>query len=241
MGDFLKHWNRTLAAATVAALAASMLFAGTPAYAAENCVAQDDPTWAAMRAEAENLVSTGEMTREKADAYKCNPELIIADIKASVENGDVVVEVTPLPPLEEEENSPANADIAAAAKTKCLDQIGLTYKVGTPVTLTAFQSLNWCFNGTKVSDWSGECYGTVSKWGKANFWSFDSCSQNDFIPYKIGKKKNGGIHHKTRINFVNKVPWTFDLSFLLEQWGHYDGGLDQMVDGKFVGVSKGKN
>ena len=236
--------SKILASVFAFAIATGLLATPRSALAAEECAAKLDPQWAALREEADNLVRSGEMTQEKAESYKCNPQSVIEDAKKSIEKGEFTIAVTPgkeRDPKSEEVIADEEASFEIAkAKTKCLEGIWLTYEVGAPKLLTARQSLNWCYNGSRVSGWSGMCEGTITKWGKATYWSFDSCSQNELIPYMLGGKKDGGIHHKTRINFVNKTPWTYDQSFLLEQWGHNDGSFDQMIDGKFVGVSKGK-
>ena len=52
-----------------------------------------DPKWAAMHTEADNLVRSGELTAEKAAAYKCDPSLIYADIKNSLDRNGLKVQV----------------------------------------------------------------------------------------------------------------------------------------------------
>jgi len=194
------------------------------------CFESDNPQWAPMRAEADRLVVSGELDSAKAEAYKCDPRLIYQDFaKAVTDPAQAKVTVTQVFPTQ-------TAMLAAAkkAKNKCVEGYFLTHELGTPTTIKAKQSINFCFNGSAVSDWSGVCEATITAWGKTTFWSFDGCPQNDWIPYTLNKKHNGGIHHKTRLNFINKTPWTYDVSTLLEQWGHYDGTVDQMVDGKLL-------
>jgi hypothetical protein len=99
-------------------------------------------------------------------------------------------------------------------------------------------TLNWCYDGKVVSDWSGECDGWATKWGKAIFWDFDGCVQNDWLPYSLGGRTPGGIHHKTKLKFVNKTPWTYDTFLRLEMWGHCRGTWDMMIDGKLTGTGK---
>ncbi|BEL03564.1 hypothetical protein Q0Z83_017550 [Actinoplanes sichuanensis] len=210
------------------------------------CFETGASTWAPFRSEVDLALGRGEITRFQADRYRCDPRIAQADLVKKIE-----AELAANPPalvtlpesanwyeVDDDDPDPAEAkaaSVSAAAKPKkrCVSGYQLTHKLGGG-TLTAIQTLNWCYNGKKVSDWSGECRGTVSKWGKALLWSFDGCSQNDFIPYKLGKYNPGGIHHKTNIRFTNKQWQVPDVSTLTEQWGHYNGTIDQMVDGKLL-------
>lgn len=236
----LPPWSSAILAVMLAlcpmlAPAASAAASGTDA-----CFEQGDPKWADMRAEAEAMVGRGELSREKAEIYKCDPRMAQQDLVtgkppkvvrlstpsiAEVDDPDASDEVSP-------NESALAADLAAKKKKRCVDKIGLIHEIGSPVAIIAKQTIAWCFDGKKVSSWHGECTGEETKWGKAIYWKFDSCSQNDWIPYTLNGKRQGGIHHKTKHFFVNKTPWTYDLSTTLEQWGHYDGTLDRMVDGR---------
>jgi hypothetical protein len=40
-------------------------------------------------------------------------------------------------------------------KTKCVEGYILTKEMGSPALPKAQQSINWCYNGKKVSEWSG--------------------------------------------------------------------------------------
>lgn len=213
------------------------------------CFEEGDPKWAAFRAEMENMVESGELTRARADGYKCDPRIAQDELGKAVEDlAKQPQTVTQLPPSDQftEVDDPDGEEVddgtvsASGAKPKkpkkkCVSGIFLTHKMGWPAELTAKQSINFCWNGKKVSDWSGECAGSVNKAARLLYWSFDSCSQNDWIPYTLGGKVQGGIHHKTQMKFVNKTPWTFDVDTTIEQWGHYDGSIDRMVNGRLLG------
>lgn len=230
----------------VAVMAATLFTASTPAAASDACPAATDPMWAPMRAEADAMVQRGEMTVEKAEAYKCDPSIIFTDLNKSLQDGPKVEVIEPQgPPSEVEDDSapdggstPDEMLAQAKAKKKCIDKIGLNYEVGVPVAMTARHTLNWCYNGKTVSDWSGECTGSITTWGKAIFWSFDSCSTDAYLPYKLGKRNPGGIHHHSLVKFTNKTPWTFDQDFWLDTWGHCKGTWDQAVEGKLLGNGK---
>jgi hypothetical protein len=176
------------------------------------CFEQDNPKWNEMRVLADQMVREGQLSQEKADAYKCDPRLVVKDMP---------VEVTI-------ERTASSLQVAAAAG--CKDTGRIIAKIGSPVVMKAIQSLNWCYNGKDtVSDWSGQCTGEVTTWGKANFWNFDGCTTNDFIVYRLDGKPRGGIHHRTIMHFTSDVPWVVSQDKLISTWGHYDGTADFKV------------
>ncbi|GIE80697.1 hypothetical protein Aph02nite_66470 [Actinoplanes philippinensis] len=230
----------------------TVMAAAQPAVAGESAVGPWIPacfetgasTWAPFRTEVDLALGRGEITKFQADRYRCDPRIAQSDLVKSIE-ADIAANPPALVTLPEpagwyevdddDPDAEGVSSLAAAAKPKkrCISGYQLTHKLGGG-TLTATQTLNWCYNGKKVSDWSGECRGKVSTWGKTLLWSFDGCPQNDFIGYKLGKYNPGGIHHKTEIRFTNKQWQVPDVSTLIEQWGHYDGSIDQMVNGKLL-------
>jgi hypothetical protein len=248
----MNNWKKALVVSTTALALTGMVsqMGPAPAFADSvnaECFEVDNPQWAEFRAEADARVTRGELTRELADAYKCDPRKAQEDLVRAIERelAAETQEVLSLPAslnyVEVADTSVSPADgpgaegtaAAAKPKKKCVEGYVLTHKLGGG-TLTARQTLNWCYDGKKVSDWSGECSGSVNKWGKVLLWSFDGCTQNDWIPYKLGKYTPGGIHHKTKIRFTNKQWQVPDVETKLEQWGHNNGTIDQMVDGKLL-------
>jgi hypothetical protein len=159
-----------------------------------------------MRTMADKFVEDGTLTREKADAYKCDPRLVS---KEAVKVKVVKAEDTHF----------------MRANAQCTGH-GFIVGVGTPEIYTARQSINFCFDGNQVSDWWGECTGDVNGWGKTNFWHYDGCTTNDWIPYTLDGRDKGGIHHRTAHQFTCDVPWVPNRTELLSQWGHYDGTMD---------------
>lgn len=255
--EIMGERKRRFGAATMAFVSAIAIVSAAPGVATASeslgsqCFEVGNPQWDEFRTETDLRVSRGELSQQLADTYKCDPRKAQEDLLETIE-----AELASIPPQVTSLPQPSNAyevadhtaqeavgpdlppgsgepQAAAAAKKKCVDGITLTHKLAGG-TLTARQTLNWCWNGKTVSDWSGECTGSVSKWGRTLLWSFDGCPQNDFIPYKLNKRFPGGIHHKTKIRFTNKQWQVPDVETTLEQWGHYDGTLDQMVDGRLL-------
>jgi hypothetical protein len=172
-----------------------------------------------MRALADQYAHEGLLTRARANALKCDPRLAFQNMPVKVR-----VELTPL----------GNAVLAQrSGGTLLAAGCGTTGRIwaeiGWPTTLEFFQSLQWCWDGSTVSDWGGECSGNVTRWGWANFWHFDGCTTNDFIKYWLGGRFPGGIHHRTIGHFTNDVPWVPHYDQLISTWGHFDGTADYRV------------
>lgn len=114
-----------------------------------------------------------------------------------------------------------------------IDKSSLTHTQNDPGLISpaiqAKYSLNWCYNKStrKVNNWSGVCGGNVTAYGRIQGWSFEGCTQNDFIPYTLSGSYPGGVHHYMRIHFVNNFTVRLQTYDFVEQiWGHWDGSCD---------------
>jgi hypothetical protein len=182
------------------------------ALGSTECFEQDNPRWDMMRSMVDQFVQEGKLSREKAATYKCDPRQVSKDMPVTI-----VVEEAP--------ESSVHALTSGCATTGTI-----TVKIGSPTPLMYFrQSLDWCYDGNVVSDWSGQCTGWVTTWGWANFWNFDGCTTNDFIKYWLNGHYPGGIHHRTIGHFTNDLPYVPHYDKLVSTWGHYDGTADFKV------------
>lgn len=204
--------SRILRSLVVATLtAATALVVTAPSAGAEHragCFQVGAERFADFRAQITRFGEQGKLSPRAVAAITCDPrtadDYVTYDIRA-------------------EKSGPAV--LASGCKASTLWTI--TFALG-GVLGGHRQSLNWCWNTSthRVSDYGGQCSGYVTGWGTANGWSFEGCTQNDFIPYTLNGYTNGGVHHSTQGHFDNLVPWSLDRYLRLSIWGHYDGTCD---------------
>ncbi len=201
--------QRALVVSASLAAFAAVLTVAEPAAAAAGgkaCFEQGDPKWAPMRSMADQFVIDGALTRDTAEAYKCDPRLASQNLSIRLR---VEAPSGPQPLI-----------------SGCGSTANIIVELGWPVALVAKQNLSWCYNGTTVSSWSGVCTGWTTGWGTANFWDWDGCTTNDFIPYTLNGHYPGGVHHYTGHHFVNKLPWVYNITQNVSTWGHFDATWD---------------
>lgn len=179
------------------------------------CVARTADELAYYDKVAGDLVAAGRLTSEQAALYRCHPELALKN---------ATVKTTIIPAKDEASSSTLSSSSAAAAK--CTHSGTIRESYGTPESLVFTSTLNWCYDGKHVSNWSGSCNPDVTSWGAALGWSNGGCTRNDFVPYKLGTYTPGGVDHIARGTFDNNYTPLPRVSLTLYIWGHNDGTCD---------------
>ncbi|MEU8422314.1 hypothetical protein AB0C15_15715 [Micromonospora sp. NPDC048835] len=173
--------------------------------ASAGCYRVGDAQYAEFRSTVKQLKAKGELSASDASALDCDPRRASERITYEISS------------------EPVMGTLASGCKSST--NWIISFSIWGAEAGKHNQSLSWCWNNTtkKVSDWGGPCGGSTTGWGTTNGWSWDGCSQNDFIPYTLGGSYPGGIHHKTEGKFTNSVPYTPAIYLRLEIWGHYAG------------------
>lgn len=177
----------------------------------QDCVQRTVKELATYNKLAARFVSSGKLTREQADLYRCHPEL-------ALKNAPVKVKIIP--------SDKAQRQDKTALAAGCKSSSTLVEEYGSPTALVHESTLNWCYDGRRVSDWSGNCDPSVTGWGTTLGWSSGGCTRNDFIPYTLRGYYPGGVDHVTRGTFNNNYTPSPAVNMTIYIWGHGDGTCD---------------
>lgn len=214
--------NKVKSLVTGLAVVAAALVVGNPiaAGAAETttgCVTRTPEQLGTYDRAAADLVKAGQLTASQAALFRCHPDQALTNAP---------VRVTTIPAASESAVEATAGVDAAAAKPKCKKSGTLVEEYGSPTSLVHRSTLRWCYNGKKVSDWSGICDADTTAWGTALGWASNGCTRNDFDPYKLGTHTQGGVDHITRATYTNVLAPVPAVNMTLYIWGHYDGTCD---------------
>lgn len=185
-----------------------------PGKAPTACYMPGSPQLAKVRANIAKAVASGQMSKAVGADTTCDPRLLATKY--------LTYTVT---------QSPAPAQtITPAYATRCKGSTtwNYTWSSGGVVTGGLRVNLYWCYNGSTVTAYSGQCVGYLTTWGNINGWS-GGCDVNQFIMYTLNGHGNGGVHHVTQGHWRAATGFpglNFTSSARMDMWGHYDGSCD---------------
>lgn len=190
------------------------------------CVTRPADNVAAYNSYTNPLVKREKITKAEQDYFRCHPDQLTlpgageVSVRDMAESSGIGVG-----------GAPVRAAVSCDSGFQYKDSITHHQKDPGLISpaLQADYSLNWCYDkkARKVRDWSGVCGGSVTTYGKIQGWSFEGCTQNDFIPYTFSGSYPGGVHHYMKMHFVNNFTVkAFTYDFVEQIWGHGDGSCD---------------
>lgn len=203
-------------AVAITVVAGFAVGAGPAAAAPRACYKVGDSQYAEFRALVRSYADQGIMTKSVADAVTCDPRTVDKYLTYQVKE-EVVASPMWL--------------------SGCKESSRWTY-VWTLAGVSMgghVASLQFCWSTAtvKVSNWTGECSGYTTGLGGAAGWSWEGCSQNDFIPYTLAGSFPGGVQHATQGHWSNSIQWPTQHKYLdIDMWGHYDGTCDTKLSGE---------
>lgn len=163
-----------------------------------------------------DLVQAGELSASEAALYRCHPEAFA--LKSFAVEGK---------PSSSSTKAVGALAVSCGSGYKFRQSANMVMQSGSPVALKLTTTLGWCYNGTKVKDWTGACNPEVTTWGRALGWGTDGCIRNDFIPYTLGNMYPGGVDHVATAQFSQNLTKFISVALgPIYIWGHGDGTCD---------------